>query len=50
MIFQDKVRKATGPQIDALEDGYIDNELFSLSAIKVLHFFLSNLVVKLCYL
>uniref|UniRef100_A0A1J3DHF9 Putative rRNA methyltransferase n=1 Tax=Noccaea caerulescens TaxID=107243 RepID=A0A1J3DHF9_NOCCA len=31
---KDKVRKATGPQIDALEDGYIDNELFSLSAIK----------------
>ncbi|CAA7060282.1 unnamed protein product [Microthlaspi erraticum] len=31
---KDKVRKATDPQIDALEDGYVDNELFSLSAIK----------------
>lgn len=32
---QDKARKATGMQIDALEDGYIDHELFSLSSIKV---------------
>ncbi|KAJ8763440.1 hypothetical protein K2173_002323 [Erythroxylum novogranatense] len=31
---KDKARKATGMQIDALEDGYIDTELFSLSAIK----------------
>ncbi|ESQ54731.1 hypothetical protein EUTSA_v10024417mg [Eutrema salsugineum] len=31
---KDKTRKATGPQIDALEDGYVDHELFSLSAIK----------------
>ncbi|KAE8705183.1 NmrA-like negative transcriptional regulator family protein [Hibiscus syriacus] len=31
---EDKSRKATGMQIDALEDGYIDHELFSLSSIK----------------
>ncbi|KAJ7971847.1 FtsJ-like methyltransferase family protein [Quillaja saponaria] len=31
---KDKARKATGMQIDALEDGYVDHELFSLSAIK----------------
>ncbi|KAM1760178.1 hypothetical protein ACFX14_003091 [Malus domestica] len=31
---QDKVRKATGMQIDALQDGYTDNELFSLTSIK----------------
>ncbi|PQQ03658.1 putative rRNA methyltransferase [Prunus yedoensis var. nudiflora] len=31
---QDKVRKATGMQIDALQDGYTDNELFSLASIK----------------
>lgn len=34
-IFQDKVRKATGMQIDAMQDGYTDDTLFSLSAIKV---------------
>ncbi|KAF2317637.1 hypothetical protein GH714_033021 [Hevea brasiliensis] len=31
---QDKARKATGMQIDAMEDGYTDHELFSLSSIK----------------
>lgn len=31
---KDKARKATGVQIDALEDGYVDHELFSLSSIK----------------
>ncbi|KAE8705407.1 isoflavone reductase-like protein [Hibiscus syriacus] len=31
---KDKSRKATGMQIDALEDGYVDHELFSLSSIK----------------
>ncbi|GMY10001.1 adomet-dependent rrna methyltransferase spb1 [Fagus crenata] len=31
---KEKVRKATGMQIDALEDGYVDHELFSLSSIK----------------
>ncbi|KAK3195479.1 hypothetical protein Dsin_026789 [Dipteronia sinensis] len=31
---KDKVRKSTGMQIDALEDGYTDIELFSLSSIK----------------
>ncbi|XVE93649.1 hypothetical protein REPUB_Repub01dG0212300 [Reevesia pubescens] len=31
---KDKSRKATGMQIDALEDGYIDHELFSLSSIR----------------
>ncbi|PON94756.1 AdoMet-dependent rRNA methyltransferase, Spb [Trema orientale] len=31
---KDKARKANGMQIDALDDGYIDHELFSLSAIK----------------
>uniref|UniRef100_A0A2P2J8Y6 Putative rRNA methyltransferase n=1 Tax=Rhizophora mucronata TaxID=61149 RepID=A0A2P2J8Y6_RHIMU len=31
---KEKARKATGMQIDAMEDGYIDNELFSLSSIK----------------
>ncbi|GMI76576.1 hypothetical protein HRI_001327000 [Hibiscus trionum] len=31
---KDKSRKATGMQIDALEVGYIDHELFSLSSIK----------------
>ncbi|XP_042486091.1 adoMet-dependent rRNA methyltransferase spb1 [Macadamia integrifolia] len=31
---KDKARKATGKQIDALEDGYVDQELFSLSSIK----------------
>lgn len=36
---QDKTRTATNPQIDALEDGYVDHELFSLAAIKVPHFF-----------
>lgn len=34
-MLQDKARKATGMQIDATEDGYIDHELFSLSSIKV---------------
>ena len=34
---QDKTRTATNPQIDALEDGYVDHELFSLAAIKVLY-------------
>eukprot|EP00268_Persea_americana_P012124 TRINITY_DN1508_c0_g1_i2.p1 TRINITY_DN1508_c0_g1~~TRINITY_DN1508_c0_g1_i2.p1 ORF type:complete len:850 (-),score=220.80 TRINITY_DN1508_c0_g1_i2:304-2853(-) len=31
---KDKARKATGMQIDAMEDGYTDRELFSLSSIK----------------
>uniref|UniRef100_A0A803N6Z3 rRNA methyltransferase n=1 Tax=Chenopodium quinoa TaxID=63459 RepID=A0A803N6Z3_CHEQI len=31
---EDKARKATGMQIDALQDGYVDNELFSLASIK----------------
>ncbi|KAF2317638.1 hypothetical protein GH714_033034 [Hevea brasiliensis] len=31
---KDKARKATGMQIDAMEDGYTDHELFSLSSIK----------------
>ncbi|XP_028769950.1 adoMet-dependent rRNA methyltransferase spb1 [Neltuma alba] len=31
---KEKARQATGMQIDALEDGYIDHELFSLSSIK----------------
>ncbi|KAE8705186.1 transcription factor bHLH49-like isoform X2 [Hibiscus syriacus] len=34
VIVPDKSRKATGMQIDALEDGYVDHELFSLSSIK----------------
>ncbi|KAE8716887.1 hypothetical protein F3Y22_tig00110108pilonHSYRG00092 [Hibiscus syriacus] len=34
MPWSDKSRKATGMQIDALEDGYVDHELFSLSSIK----------------
>ncbi|KAK6946270.1 Ribosomal RNA methyltransferase Spb1, domain of unknown function DUF3381 [Dillenia turbinata] len=31
---KEKARKATGMQIDAMEDGYTDQELFSLSSIK----------------
>ncbi|ERM94685.1 adoMet-dependent rRNA methyltransferase spb1 [Amborella trichopoda] len=31
---KEKSRTKTGMQIDAMEDGYIDNELFSLSSIK----------------
>ncbi|EEF49423.1 pre-rRNA 2'-O-ribose RNA methyltransferase [Ricinus communis] len=31
---KDKARKTKGVQIDALEDGYVDHELFSLSSIK----------------
>ncbi|GAB4837893.1 hypothetical protein Ancab_027418 [Ancistrocladus abbreviatus] len=31
---KDKARKALGMQIDALEDGYADHELFSLASIK----------------
>ncbi|XP_020217180.1 adoMet-dependent rRNA methyltransferase spb1 [Cajanus cajan] len=31
---KDKARKATGMQMDAVEDGYVDLELFSLSSIK----------------
>uniref|UniRef100_A0A7N0SZQ7 rRNA methyltransferase n=1 Tax=Kalanchoe fedtschenkoi TaxID=63787 RepID=A0A7N0SZQ7_KALFE len=31
---KDKARKATGMQIDAMQDGYTDNELFSLASIK----------------
>ncbi|XP_059647662.1 uncharacterized protein LOC132293981 [Cornus florida] len=31
---KEKARKATGMQVDALEDGYTDLELFSLSTIK----------------
>ncbi|WVZ02610.1 hypothetical protein V8G54_023416 [Vigna mungo] len=31
---KDKARKATGMQMDAVEDGYVDHELFSLSSIK----------------
>ncbi|KAK9286161.1 hypothetical protein L1049_014543 [Liquidambar formosana] len=31
---KDKARKATGMQVDAMEDGYTDHELFSLSSIK----------------
>lgn len=31
---KDKARKATGMQVDALEDGYTDQELFALSSIK----------------
>ncbi|KAK8626806.1 hypothetical protein V6N13_134436 [Hibiscus sabdariffa] len=31
---KDKSRKATGMQIDALEDGYVDHELFSLASMK----------------
>lgn len=37
--FQDKARKALGVQIDAMEDGYTDFELFSLSDIKVWIYF-----------
>lgn len=35
LTFQDKARKATGMQVDVMQDGYIDHELFSLSSIKV---------------
>ncbi|KAF4391681.1 hypothetical protein CsatB_023113 [Cannabis sativa] len=31
---KDKARKANGMQIDALDDGYVDHELFSLSSMK----------------
>ncbi|KAL8143670.1 hypothetical protein V2J09_016702 [Rumex salicifolius] len=31
---KDKARKALGKQIDATEDGYVDEELFSLASIK----------------
>ncbi|XP_043708158.1 adoMet-dependent rRNA methyltransferase spb1 [Telopea speciosissima] len=31
---KDKARKAMGKQIDALEDGYVDQDLFALSSIK----------------
>ncbi|XP_044509137.1 pre-rRNA 2'-O-ribose RNA methyltransferase [Mangifera indica] len=31
---KDKARKATGMQVDVMQDGYIDHELFSLSSIK----------------
>ncbi|KAG8368223.1 hypothetical protein BUALT_Bualt15G0022800 [Buddleja alternifolia] len=31
---KDKARKALGKQIDAMEDGYIDQELFALSSMK----------------
>ncbi|KAK2991692.1 hypothetical protein RJ640_016398 [Escallonia rubra] len=31
---KDKSRKATGMQVDVMEDGYTDHELFSLSSIK----------------
>lgn len=31
---KDKARKATGMQVDVMEDGYTDNDLFSLSSIK----------------
>ncbi|KAE8732191.1 isoflavone reductase-like protein [Hibiscus syriacus] len=34
MPWSDKSRKATGMQIDALENSYVDHELFSLSSIK----------------
>ncbi|XP_019089453.1 PREDICTED: uncharacterized protein LOC109128116 [Camelina sativa] len=41
---KDKTRKATGPQMDVLEDGYVDDhDFFSLSAIKVLHFCIRSL-------
>ncbi|XP_074302017.1 adoMet-dependent rRNA methyltransferase spb1-like [Silene latifolia] len=33
-LAKDKARKATGMQIDAMQDGYGDNELFSLGFIK----------------
>ncbi|XP_057783115.1 adoMet-dependent rRNA methyltransferase spb1 [Salvia miltiorrhiza] len=33
-LAKDKARKALGKQMDAIEDGYIDMELFSLSSIK----------------
>ncbi|XP_057516940.1 uncharacterized protein LOC130798092 [Amaranthus tricolor] len=33
-LAKDKARKATGMQIDAMQDGYVDNELFSLASIK----------------
>lgn len=33
--FQEKARKALGVQIDATGDGYGDQDLFSLSSIKV---------------
>ncbi|KAL8116143.1 adoMet-dependent rRNA methyltransferase spb1 [Apium graveolens] len=31
---KDKARKATGMQVDVMEDGYTDHDLFSLSSIK----------------
>ncbi|MCI00828.1 hypothetical protein A2U01_0021850, partial [Trifolium medium] len=31
---KDKARKATGMQMDAVEDGYVDHELFSLASMK----------------
>ncbi|XP_061359607.1 uncharacterized protein LOC133303671 isoform X2 [Gastrolobium bilobum] len=31
---KDKARKATGMQMDVMEDGYVDQELFALSSIK----------------
>lgn len=38
---QENCRKATYMKIDALEDGYVDHELFSLTSIKVwFHFYL----------
>jgi len=33
-VLQDKARKATGMQVDAVED-YVDHELFSLASMKV---------------
>jgi len=35
LFVQDKARKATGMQVDALQDGYVDSELFSLASVKV---------------
>lgn len=33
-LAKEKARKAAGMQVDALEDGYVDHELFSLASIK----------------
>lgn len=50
-IYQDKARKATGMQIDVMQDDYTDHELFSLSSIKVyFHFFLFGFSWDLCFL
>lgn len=49
MFLQSKSRTATGMQVDVMEDGVADTDLFNLKAIKVGSLSLSAIFERLCH-